>query len=446
MREQVGVLGAGASGLSFALLHDADIQIIESADQPGGHSRSRSIDGWVFDRGPHIIFSRNQLLLDCIVSSLGSNVHQCRRNNKVSILGALAKYPIENDLAALPHPLRGDAVLSFLAARGSDHQIDNLAEWFTAAFGEVLTSLYFRPYNEKVWNVPLEELSMSWSDRIPQAPIEDVIRGALGESTEGYLHQLFYSYPLCGGYNAIMDAWAAGIDSAQMSLGFNVEAILPSDGGVRVVTTKDDRTFDRVVSTIPIKHLVHLVSDVPDPVAAAVGRLVVNPMIVATYGFEGIDPNQYTAVYVADQQFAVNRISYPAVFSPNNAPEGCFSVQAEITAPPGSEIMNWSNEQVRNHVIEGLASRDLIPSEGPHVFEAIERFESAYVVYTQGFEADVAIAREWFAEQGIHLHGRFGSHQYVNIDGCLDQSIALARLLGTDVSDDEILGRFTSLS
>jgi hypothetical protein len=57
----------------------------------------------------------------------------------------------------------------------------------------------------------------------------------------------------------------------------------------------------------------------------------------------------------------------------------------------------------------------------------------------------VEIARHWFEDQGILLHGRFGSHQYVNVDGCLRQSIDLARRLGADISDTEVRARFAAL-
>src|SRR5207253_11177409 len=174
---------------------------------------------WVFDQGPHIMFSNDELLLDCMLASLGANVHRCRRNNKVAVAGVLAGYPLENDLAALPLPLRSDALISMLRARESRTTAQNLAEWFDSHFGDVLVGAYFRPYNEKVWNVPLERLSMSWADRIPLPPVEAVVRGALGEPSEGYLHQLFYRYPLRGGYSALMDAWASGLRADDMVLG-----------------------------------------------------------------------------------------------------------------------------------------------------------------------------------------------------------------------------------
>lgn len=441
----LGILGAGASGLSLALLTDLDFLVLEGADEPGGHAVSTSVDGWTFDRGPHIMFSRNPLLLQCMVSSLGDNVHQCRRNNKVAVAGVLARYPIENDLAALPHPLRADALISLLGAQARDGDPANLAEWFEMNFGEVLVSTYFRPYNEKVWNVPLEMLSMDWANRIPRPPQNDVIRGSVGEVSEGYLHQLWYSYPLHGGYAAIMNAWAGGVSADRLRLGCQVRRISPRRGGLVVETSTGDHVFERVVSTLPLSRLVTMVPEVPSAVSEAVARLVVNPMVVVTLGFSGEDPNQYTAVYIPDDDYIVNRISYPAVFSPHNAPPGCFSIQAEITTAKGSDVLLRSDDAIIDEVLRGLRARDLVPAGSDLVFTHVERFEHAYVVYTRDYQDDLHIAVEWFESQGITLHGRFGAHQYVNVDGCLEQSIVLARRLGADLTDADVELRFKRL-
>ena len=144
-----------------------------------------------------------------MIASLGDNIHQSRRNNRVFVEGRMVKYPIENDLASLDLESRTRCLLDYLFndhARLAENP-SNLDEWFVGNFGEGMTDLYFRPYNEKIWNVALRDLSMSWSERIPSPPPEDVVKGALGVSTEGYLHQLNYHYPLVGGYQAITDAW-----------------------------------------------------------------------------------------------------------------------------------------------------------------------------------------------------------------------------------------------
>ena len=44
------------------------------------------------------------------------------------------------------------------------------------------------------------------------------------------------------------------------------------------------------------------------------------------------------------------------------------------------------------------------------------------------------------------IHGRFGSHQYLNVDGCLRSSIELARKLNTQLTDADILRRFKGLA
>jgi protoporphyrinogen oxidase len=176
-----------------------------------------------------------------------------------------------------------------------------------------------------------------------------------------------------------------------------------------------------------------------------VSRLVVNPMIVVTLGFEGEDPNQFTAVYIPDDGYFVNRVSYPAVFSPNNAPANCFSIQAEITTARGSELLDWSDDAIVNHVVDGLRKRSLVPDGAELVFTWVERFDHAYVVHTQGYESDLRAAADWFASQRIFIHGRFGKHQYINVDGCLGQSIELARGMGADLPDAKVLERFTNL-
>ena len=146
--------------------------------------------------------------------------------------GAFVKYPIENDLAGLPTELRNRCLLDFLFNEhaGLGPNPANLDEWFLGNFGQGLTDHYFRPYNEKTWNVPLAELSMAWAERIPQPPTEDVVKGALGISTEGYLHQLHYHYPSTGGYEALTTAWAGLLPPERASPVVPVREIVPTRG------------------------------------------------------------------------------------------------------------------------------------------------------------------------------------------------------------------------
>ena len=60
---------------------------MEAASTPGGHAASFQLDGFTFDYGPHIMFSKHKDILAFMIESLGGNVHECRRNNKISYKG-----------------------------------------------------------------------------------------------------------------------------------------------------------------------------------------------------------------------------------------------------------------------------------------------------------------------------------------------------------------------
>jgi protoporphyrinogen oxidase len=428
---KTGIIGAGASGLSLALMLDGEISLIEQRDRTGGHCHTTVRDGWTFDQGPHIMFSKNVDVLDFMIKSLGDNVHQSTRNNKVFVDRRMVKYPFENDLAALELSSRTRCLLTYLF---NDHGAlakdpADLNEWFLGNFGEGMTDLYFRPYNEKVWNVALENLSMTWAERIPLPPASDVVRGALGESTEGYLHQLHYHYPLEGGYQAITDAWAKRIPSASLHLNTEVQRIERVVDGVMVTSDVGTSVFDRVVSTVPLPTLLELVGDVPDRVRDAVASLRINPVNVITLGYRGVNSDNFTAVYFADDNYLPNRVSGPSVFSPCNAPDGHFSLQAEITYPPGEEFLKMTDADLVQHVHDGIVAAGMVHGASEPVFEDVQRMRHAYVVYTKGYEVAVDVVRQWARSLGVELHGRFGSFDYLNVDGCVVRSRELATTL-----------------
>lgn len=428
---RTAVIGAGASGLSLALLLDGEVVVFEALDRPAGHCAATVRDGWTFDRGPHIMFSKNAEVLDFMVRSLRGNVHRSRRNNRVCIDGRFVKYPIENDLAGLPSDLRNNCLLDFLF---NPHNLradtaENLHEWFLGVFGSALTDLYFKPYNEKIWNVPLSELSMSWSERIPRPPSEDVVKGALGISTEGYVHQLYFHYPLQGGYEAIPAAWAGMLPSRALRLRSPVVKLTPTPDGVDVVTQSGVERFDRVVCTAPMPTFLSLMGEVPDSVRSAVDALQINSIVAITLGFRGVDRHQFTAVYFPEPEFLVNRISAPCVFSPRNAPEGCFSIQAEITAAPDDPVLARTDDDLIEHVLKGLVRNGVVNEEQPVIFADVQRIDPAYVVYTVGYEKHVKTIMSWAESQCVHLHGRFGSFDYLNVDGCVMKSVELASRL-----------------
>jgi protoporphyrinogen oxidase len=424
---KIGVIGAGPSGLCLGMFLEHETEVLEALPEPGGTAASLSVEGYTFDRGPHIMFSRNKEILDFMISSLEDNVHRCRRNNRIAYGGRLIGYPFENDLASLPGNEAYECVRDYFINPWRERypKPDNLHAWFLHHFGEAMCEKYFFPYNEKVWNIPVAELSMSWVDRIPQPPAEDVLKSAMGISTEGYLHQLFYHYPLRGGYQAISKAWARLV---RPRFEFEVQEIsLPAEGGVVVSGASEDRHYDRIVSTMPLDRLVKAASfPIPDRVRDAVDALMVNPMIVVSLGIAAKDTEQMTAVYFPAADFRVNRISFPATFSPHNTPADYHSIQAEITCRPEDPTWAWSDRQALDHVVDGLVDAGIVSDPDAIVLSHVHRVEHAYVVYQCGYEEHATVVREWFPQQGIDLCGRFSYFEYINVDGAVARAMDIA--------------------
>jgi protoporphyrinogen oxidase len=422
-----GIIGAGPSGLAMALFLKNKTTVLEKENHPGGHASSFAEHGYTFDYGPHIMFSKNKEILDFMIASLGKNVHKCKRNNKISYKGRLIKYPFENDLHSLPLKDNFDCLNSFLfnPFKKKYKNPKNLEEWLLAKFGRGICEKYLFPYNRKIWNIPVKNLSMIWSERIPNPPVEDIIKSAIGFETEGYLHQLYYYYPIRGGYQAISEGWAKKIKPIY---NFEVKKIEKTKRESFLVSNgKETFEFEQLISTIPIQELIKILSiKIPSEVKKAVDGLIVNPMYLVSLGIKGEDKDKFTAVYFPEEDFLPNRISFPKTFSPNNAPVDHYSIQADITCSADSNTWKKNDKAILDHVKDGLKKKSILAKDAKTVYENVRRRKYSYVVYDKDYEKNVKIIREWFPSQGIHLVGRFSYFEYVNVDGVVATALQIA--------------------
>lgn len=431
-----GIIGAGPSGLALNLFLNSSAEILECNNHVGGHAASFQQQGFTFDYGPHILFSRDQDILNFIITTLGDNVVKCRRNNKISFKNVLLKYPFENDLKSLPLEDNYACIHDFIfnPYKEKFSTPKNMREWFLKTFGEGICSRYLFPYNEKVWNIPVENLAMALADRIPNPPAEDILKSSLGFSTEGYLHQLYYHYPKTGGYQAICEAWKT---AAEITYQFTVDKIELNQGKITVFDAQgNSRTYEQLISTMPVHEIIHKLNiEIPDEIQAALDQLIVNPMFVVSFGVRGVDENQFTAIYFPEEEFWVNRISYPCTFSSQNGPEYHWSLQAEITCTKDSDIWQKSDAEILAHVKSGLQKRLLLPADDLIVLERVDRSDRSYVVYDVGYEENVTKVRQWFTSIGITLLGRFSYFEYINVDMAVDRAIKIAMQLNQDHGD-----------
>ena len=306
----------------------------------------------------------------------------------------------------------------------------NFKEWLYHHFGKGLAEKYLIPYNEKIWNVPAEELGLEWVEgRVPKPPLEDVIKAAVGVETEGYTHQLFFSYPSRGGIESLPRALESCVRNVTPD--FTVARIWKESGQWCVANGRITKRYSQLVSTIPIQELAHALEGTPREILDAVDSLRYNSLVTVAVGLASAKLPDYTAIYVPDPEIRFHRLSFPAAFSPHNAPPGKSIIQAEITTNPGDGTHELSDEAILADVVGDLEGMQLARAADV-CYGRVLRTKYGYVVQDDNYRRHLKQAKAYFAGLGIQLCGRVAEFEYINMDVCLERARKVAGLLNQD--------------
>lgn len=411
---KVGILGGGLAGVSAAYFlqeKSFDVEVLEKEDECGGLCRSFSKNGFSYDLGGHIIFSKNIEILDIMLKMLGDNIQKLYRNNKIWFKNRFVKYPFENGLSTLDKEDIYDCLYGFI--ENKHPKPNNFKEWIYHTFGGGLAEKYLIPYNEKIWNTKAEKMGIEWVERIPKPPIEDVIKSALGIDTEGYTHQLYFHYPLKGGIQALISAFESKLKKVRK--GFNVSKIKKNGNQWIVSDGKTEITYDRIISSMPIFDLAEALEEIPSNVKSAINKLKYNSLTVVLLGIDKKKNNDKFAVYFPQKEIVFHRICFHSYMGQWYSPEGKYSIVAEITTNPNDGVHELSDEKISSKVVDGLYREGLIDKKD--VCETdVKRMKYGYVVHDLDFKNNTSLFRDYFNSIGIPLNGRFAEYEYHNMD------------------------------
>ena len=431
---KIGILGGGISGLTLQRFLEHPAEVLEKAPRPGGLCRTFWKDGFGFDIGGHILFSKHKHVNELIDSLLGDNINYCKRANKILFRDRYVKYPFENDLGSLDKQDAYECLIGYLQ---NDFKAEptNLEEWAYAAFGKGIADRYLNPYNRKIWKLEPREMGLDWVGRIPRPPVEDVVKSAMGIETEGYTHQLYFRYPLHGGFESVVTAMIK--DPSQVHCGTKVEKIRKRGDGWHVTTSghqgestsgNRERLYDRLVMAFPVMDAVPCFEDVPEEVLEAVKGLRYNALRLAFIAVNNESLMDKSAVYIPDPTVQPHRVCYMGFFSPNTVRPGTSSLVAETTTRPGDRVDTLSDNDFLDLVIGDLDRVGIIRKEDVIVRDT-RRIGYAYPVYDRNHGKNTGVLKRWFESMGIDQLGRFAEFDYINSDECIHRAMQLARKL-----------------
>lgn len=417
----LGILGGGISGIALQRFFKRPSEILESADKPGGLCRTFFKDGFGYDLGGHILFSKNETINTLVDELLGENINRCKRANKILFKDRLIKYPFENDLGALSKEDAYECLIGYL--KNDYPKPTNLEEWCYHTFGKGIAEKYLLPYNQKIWNIPVNQQTMEWVERIPKPPMEDVLKSALGISTEGYLHQLFFRYPKQGGVEALVKALMP--KEPQLICNFKIEKIRKTSSGWAVSNAHTTKHYEKIVVAFPIHEAVRCFENVPDEVLTAVQNLRYNTINVVFAAVNDRSLMDYSAIYIPDPSVVCHRVCYMGYFSEALVKPGTSSLIAEITTNPGDGIHELSDDAMVERTLNDLDRIQVLKKSNVIVTD-IKRSRYGYPVYDLNYSRNVKIMRDYFKSIDVDLLGRFAEFEYINSDECLRRAIALA--------------------
>ncbi len=426
----IGILGGGLSGLVLAS-HLRDAEVLERAERPGGLCRSLSFDGFTFDpHGSHVLFSRDPKALAFYEDLLKDNVCRRRRNTKVFYKGRYVKYPFENGLSDLPIEDNLACVMGYIQAyvarqTGAAPRPTNFREWMYHRFGKGITECYLLPYNEKIWKTPTDQMGIDWVEgRVPDPPLEDVIKSSLGIPTEGYTPQLNFLYPREGGVECLVRGLLPTVP--RIRTGFTITSVEKRGDTWVVSDGHEEREYEDLVSTIPIPELVRALPGAPKEVKAASESLVHRSLVTVMLGIGRFPLNDFSWVYFpTPQDGKFNRISFPCNFSDRTAPDGASSAVAEITCDVGDDVWSAPDGALVEHVIERADALGIF-RRSEVIASRVARTRYAYVVFERDHRRNLDLVKAHAAKVGIRLLGRFGQFDYINTDQCILRGLALA--------------------
>ncbi|VDM81515.1 unnamed protein product, partial [Strongylus vulgaris] len=145
-----------------------EVVVIEKEDEVGGLARSvTDRRGFTWDLGVHV--TGNFLCKDAYMR------HIVEDDDNVEV--NYVPYPVQDSIPYFPEEIKLQCLEEISSASTAQEPAKNFDEFTLHTFGPTLQEIFIRPYNEKVWTVPLAEMNCVWvENRVPRTCIDDLKR------------------------------------------------------------------------------------------------------------------------------------------------------------------------------------------------------------------------------------------------------------------------------
>lgn len=416
MKETI-ILGSGMAG--FGAAHrcrelGVPAVIYDKKDHHGGHTASHSLQGFTFDEGPHISYTGDERIKKLLAESAGGEIFEskCYVNNYWK--GQWIRHPAQVNLHGLPTDLVVKILQEFIAGQNAPEPVvRNYDDWLYAAFGPTFADTFPKTYTRKYHTTDAAKLSTDWlGPRIYRPKLDEVLRGAVTNDTANVHYITEFRYPKRNGFVSFLTQFAR--DSV-LRLSHELTGVDPV---ARALSFKNGHVakYDHLVSSLPLPELIPMIKGVPKDVVAATQKLTCSEVVLVTLGVDRPDLTEAHWTYIYDEDITTVRLSTPHMQSPNNAPPGHSSIQAEIYFSKKYKPLTRKPEEFIDVVIGDLRRIGLFRASDNVVFRHAMHVPYANVIFDLDRAEALKTVHGYLDDLGIAYCGRYGEWAYIWTD------------------------------
>ena len=404
------ITGAGISGLSAArLLQEKGIDptVCEFKSKQGGLIECDVVDGFLYHKvGGHVFNSKNDRVLNWFWSHFDREREftKVKRNAQILIRGSYVNYPIENNLKQLDKKISTQILLDLLNVQHNTEKPRNFKDFLLSTFGATLCSIYFFPYNEKIWQCDLEQVSLDWLEgKLPSPDLLSILVDNIYSEDECAMpHSTFY-YPIKGGSQFIANRLSQGVT---IEFDKEVTRIEVVDDGVLV----NGQHYDKIIYTGDIRSLSKVIHKAPEHIHKPLVK-VENLMSHSTSNILcECDQCDLSWLYLPESSTKAHRIIYTGSFaSSNNGDSSRSSCTVEFSGELSEIEMKEEIKKLPGNLKPIMTNYQV----------------SSYVIHDASTRSVVTETKKALAKSHIHLLGRFAEWEYFNMDTAIASAMQL---------------------
>lgn len=326
------ILGAGLAGLSaFYHLGHENCLLLEKHLLPFGHLHSEIREGFTWDQGPHVSFTKSDYVRELFAKSVCNKFEEYEVKTANYYQGNWIDHPAQSSLYQIPEPLRSSCLKSFLATRqtvdAAPPKIENYQVWLDHALGPVFARTFPAAYTRKYRTREPSDLTTAWvGGRVFYPNVEDVFAGAKGPLPHQTLYITQVRYLSKGGYQSFVKLLA---ENANIHYGAEVIRIDLVEKKVWC-TNASACDYDRLINTLPLPVFVNLCAQATPAAKAAASRLSCSQLLLVNVTAPHPTLRTENWIYVYDEDKYSTRINCTEKLSTHNAPKGQTGVQVEV--------------------------------------------------------------------------------------------------------------------